>query len=102
MRRLQRPPEPAFRPTAHHLERFLEGERLSNGVAQLEEISGGEAVHAPVGSETRQVRERQAACADMEAAEFGAAMQSRKHLAGVEQTVRVECAFNTLLMRQVA
>ena len=57
---------------------------------------------APGGSKARQIGKRQPAGVDMQAAEFGAAMQLRKHLAGVEQPVRIEGAFEALLMRQVA
>ena len=37
----------------------------------------------------------------MQAAEFGAAMQGREHLAGIEQALRVERAFDPLLLVQV-
>ena len=39
---------------------------------------------------------------DVEAAEFGAAVQLWKHLAWIEPIVRVERAFQPLLVRQVA
>jgi hypothetical protein len=35
----------------------------------------------------------------MHAAEFGAAMQHREHLAGIEQPTRIEGAFEPLLLR---
>ena len=35
MRRLHRPSEPALRPSAHYLQRFLDRERLGDGVAQF-------------------------------------------------------------------
>ena len=38
----------------------------------------------------------------MKTTELGAAMQLRKYLARVEQAVGIECAFQALLMRQVA
>ena len=38
---------------------------------------------------------------DMQPAELGAAMELREHLAGVQQTVRVEGAFEALLMGEV-
>jgi hypothetical protein len=38
----------------------------------------------------------------MKTAEFGAAMKLWKHLARVEQAIRIERAFEALLMRQVA
>ena len=44
---------------------------------------------------------RQLAAMDMDAAELGAAMELREHLAGVQQTVRVEGAFEALLMGEV-
>ena len=37
----------------------------------------------------------------MHAAKLGAAMQRRKHLAGIEQTLRVESAFDTLLLIEI-
>ena len=37
----------------------------------------------------------------MHAAEFGTAMQGRKHLAGVEQPLRIEGAFDPLLLIEV-
>src|SRR6266446_1183509 len=39
---------------------------------------------------------------DMDAAEFGAAMQLREHLARIEQAVGIERTFQALLMRQIA
>src|SRR5260370_35601573 len=39
---------------------------------------------------------------DMKTAELGAAMQLWKHLARVQQAIRVESAFEALLVRQVA
>ena len=39
---------------------------------------------------------------DMKTTELGTATELWKHLAGVEQTVGVECAFQALLMREVA
>src|SRR5271154_4088738 len=50
------------------------------------------------GSEARQVRERQLAAADMQLAHLGAAMQGREHLAGIEQRLVVERAFDTFLL----
>ena len=37
----------------------------------------------------------------MQPAQFGAAVQHRKHLAGVEQPIRVEGAFKPLLMGEI-
>ena len=45
-------------------------------------------------------RERQLAAGNVHAAEFGAAVQLRKHLAGIEQALRVERAFHPLLRVQ--
>jgi len=39
---------------------------------------------------------------DMKTTELGAAAELRKYLAGVKQTVGIECAFQALLMREVA
>src|SRR5882757_2799933 len=52
-------------------------------------------------SEPRKVGKRQSAAMDMDAAEFGAAMQRRKHFSGIEQTLRVERAFQPLLLVEV-
>lgn len=38
---------------------------------------------------------------DVHAAELGAAVQGRKHLSGIEQALRVEGAFQTLLLVEV-
>ena len=53
-------------------------------------------------SESRQVGEGHSAGMNVEAAKFGAPMELRKNLAGIEQSIRVEGAFDPLLMRQVA
>src|SRR6266545_2765552 len=52
-------------------------------------------------SEPRQIRERQAPAADMHRAQFGAAPQGRKDLAGIEQLVLVECALETHLLGEI-
>ena len=38
---------------------------------------------------------------DMHAAKFGTAMQRREHLAGIEQALRVERAFQALLLVEI-
>src|SRR5262245_33233659 len=48
--------------------------------------------------ESRNIRKRQLAGMHMHAAEFGAAVQRREHLAGVEQALRIEGAFQPLLL----
>src|SRR5579884_2433688 len=53
------------------------------------------------GSEPRQIGVRQAAGTDVQTAEFGAAMELRKHLAGIEQPVRIEGAFEALLLVEI-
>src|SRR6185312_4303122 len=45
---------------------------------------------------------RQRAMMDMEMAELGAAMQLRERLAGIEQPVRVEGAFDAKLLVEIA
>src|SRR5438874_5181400 len=52
-------------------------------------------------SEPRQVGKRELAAMHMDAAEFGAAVQRRKHFSGVEQALRVEGAFQPLLLVEV-
>src|SRR5215831_17303731 len=52
-------------------------------------------------SKPRQVRERHLAGVDMHAAELGAAMQRREDFAGVEQALRIEGAFQALLLVEV-
>src|SRR4051812_19665257 len=42
------------------------------------------------------------AAVDVHAAELGAAMELREHLAGIEEPVRIEGAFEALLLREVA
>src|SRR5262249_40893074 len=49
-------------------------------------------------SEPRKVRERDPARVHVHAAELGAAVQRRKHLAGIEQALLVEGAFEPLLL----
>src|SRR5258705_2812900 len=51
--------------------------------------------------EPRQVWKRELAAVHMDAAEFGAAVQGRKHLSGIEQALRVEGAFHPLLLVEV-
>src|SRR6516165_3444720 len=53
-------------------------------------------------SKARQIGKGQSAGVDVKAAELGATMQLWKYLARVEQAVRVERAFQSLLVRQVA
>src|ERR1700732_4767646 len=48
-------------------------------------------------SESRNIGERQLAAVDMHAAELGTTVQGRKHLAGIEQALGVEGAFDPLL-----
>src|SRR5262249_41334425 len=52
-------------------------------------------------SESRDIRERHLSAADVHAAELGAAVQRGKHLAGIEQALVVECAFQALLLVEV-
>src|SRR5260370_24966803 len=52
-------------------------------------------------SEPRKFGERELAAMDMHAAKFGAAMQGRKYLAGIEQALRVEGAFQPLLLVEI-
>src|SRR5690348_5777550 len=52
-------------------------------------------------SEPRQVRERQASAADMHRAQLRAAMQGREYLAGIEQLMLVERAFEAHLLGEV-
>src|SRR5262249_26098119 len=52
-------------------------------------------------SEPRQIRERQLAATDMHRAQLGAALQGREHLAGIEQLVLIERAFEAHLLREV-
>src|SRR4029450_9243485 len=52
-------------------------------------------------SEPRNVRERHPARVHVQAAELGAAMQGRKHLAGIEQPLVVERAFEALLLGEI-
>src|SRR4051794_28567804 len=49
----------------------------------------------------RKVGKRQLAAVDVDTAKLGAAMQRRKHLAGIEQALRVERAFQPLLLVEV-
>src|SRR5688572_11174606 len=52
-------------------------------------------------SEPWQVRERQAAAADMHRAQLGTAPQDRKHFAGIEELMLVERAFEAHLLGEV-
>ena len=49
----------------------------------------------------RQVGVGQTAGVDMQSAELGAAVQLGEHLAGVQETVRVEGAFEALLLGEI-
>src|SRR5262249_44074429 len=51
--------------------------------------------------EPRQTRERPPAGMHVQAAELGAAMQRREHLAGIEQALVVEGAFEPLLLVEI-
>src|SRR5262249_51491361 len=53
-------------------------------------------------SKPRQLRERHLAAMDVHTAELGTAVQHREHLAGVEEPVGIEGAFEPLLLRQLA
>src|SRR5207248_3235207 len=52
-------------------------------------------------SKARQVGMGQLAAAHMDTPQFGAAMQHRKDLAGVEQALGIEGAFQTLLLIEI-
>src|SRR5262245_2864444 len=52
-------------------------------------------------SEPWNIGKRQLPGVDMQAAQFGTAMQLRKHFSGIEQPLGVESAFNALLLVQV-
>src|SRR3546814_12758263 len=52
-------------------------------------------------SEPRQIGERQLSAADVHTAEPGAAVKLRKHLAGIQQGIRIERALHALLLLQV-
>src|SRR6185295_12796611 len=52
-------------------------------------------------SKTWDARKRNLAGMHMQAAEFGAAMQLGKHLAGVEQALRIEGALQPLLLIEI-
>src|SRR5438105_3567140 len=58
-------------------------------------------VVAAVTLESWNIRERHPARMHVQAAELGAAMQGREHLAGVEQALGVEGAFEPLLLVQI-
>src|ERR1700759_5312660 len=47
------------------------------------------------------IGKRQPAAVDVDAAEFGAAVQGRKHLSRIEQPLRVEGAFQPLLLVEI-
>src|SRR5882757_10748003 len=51
--------------------------------------------------EPRQVGKRELAAMHMDAAEFGAAVQGRKHFSGIEQALRVKSAFQPLLLVEI-
>src|SRR5450631_4132825 len=52
-------------------------------------------------SEPRQVGKREPAAVDVHAAEFGAAVQGRKHFSRIEQALGVEGAFQPLLLVEI-
>jgi hypothetical protein len=74
-------PSPRSQPM---LPKLFEGCRATRGqaVADVEALGQAEFLEP---SEPRQVGKGSCAAMDMHAAEFGAAMQHREHLAGVEQ-----------------
>src|SRR5713226_9508218 len=49
----------------------------------------------------RNVRKCELACVDMHTAELGAAMQRREHFSRVEQALRIERAFQPLLLIEI-
>src|SRR5579883_2998688 len=55
----------------------------------------------PQPSKSRNIRERQLAAGNVHAAELGATVQRRKHLAWIEQALRIEGAFEPLLLVEV-
>src|SRR4051794_7957148 len=52
-------------------------------------------------SKSRQVRKSQLAAMDVDAAEFGATVQRRKHFSRIEQALRIEGAFQPLLLVEI-
>src|SRR5207237_2396336 len=70
--------------------------------ATLRDRRGRSGSLPPIASNTRQIRARQPTSMDMNPAELGAAMQLWKDLARVEQAVRIESAFEALLMGEIA
>src|SRR4051812_43537552 len=52
-------------------------------------------------SKPRQLGKRELAAVDVHAAEFGAAVQGGKHLSRVEQALRIERAFQPLLLVEI-
>src|SRR5712671_837638 len=61
----------------------------------------GPTIWAPSRLEPRKIRKCELAAMDMDAAEFGAAVQGRKHFSGIEQALRVEGAFQPLLLVEI-
>src|SRR4051794_38029999 len=76
------------------------GTTLNAAAAPVNFFRGWDA-DAGTGSEPRQIRKSKLATMHVDAPEFGAAVQDRKHLSGIEQALRVEGAFQPLLLVEI-
>src|SRR5271163_469006 len=89
---------------AGNLERLAVAERPSNGSFDVVAVAGLDCVIHLIktaASEPWNIGKRDAAAAHMHAAELGAVMERREHLAGIEQPLLVEGAFDALLVLHI-
>ena len=94
---LARPADGALGALPGDFERLVVAERPVHGVLDVLGVAGLQRVgHL----EPRNVGERQLAAGNVHAAELGAAVQLGKDLAGIEQALFVEGAFDALLLRR--
>ena len=103
MRRLQRPAEAALAAAADDLERLLAAAPrarrrcIATSCALVGWRRSG-VIALAVAQKRGRSGKRQLAAMDVQAAELGAAVQLREHLAGIEQPVGIEGAFEALLL----
>src|SRR5258707_8253176 len=77
------------------------GSSCATAAATISTSSCSSAGRKRVISKPRQIRERDLAAMDVDAPELGAAMELREDLAGIQQPVRIEGAFQALLLVEV-
>ena len=98
---IARPADQAFVPPAATPAALATAIAVAHRLRRPVGVSGRIGVITAICSKPAGSREAQLATVDMHAAQFGAAMQRRKDLAGIEQALGVEGAFQPLLLLEV-